>query len=97
MPSRNANPGCLQRGGMVRLLSVLPMRLLAAIAFASVSLASEAARADCDRRAGNNVTAICKDTTINQGTSNPGFSSGTIGYRAAALTNLNVTVDRART
>src|ERR1700754_2351561 len=48
------------------------------------TLASNVVLAACDPPAGDNVTATCSGTTVNQ--------NGTIGYGGILFNNLNVTV-----
>src|ERR1700688_3486650 len=59
---------------------------------AGLLLAGQAAQADCTPASGNNVTATCSGTTINQAGGPPGSSLGSDGYGTGTETGLNVTV-----
>ena len=61
-------------------------------AVAGLLLAGQAAQADCTPASGNNVTATCSGTTINQAGGPPGSSLGSDGYGTGTETGLNVTV-----
>lgn len=50
------------------------------------------ARADCNPAAGNNVTATCTGTTLNQGANPPPSGAGVDGYGSGVETGLTVNV-----
>ncbi len=62
------------------------------VAVAAVLLTGQAAWAACTPASGDNVTATCTGTTINQAGGAPGTSGGAAGYGVAVETGLAVTV-----
>ena len=66
--------------------------IAAIAAVAGLLLTGQAAQADCTPASGNNVTASCTGTTINQAGGAPGTSAGSDGYGTGTETGLNVTV-----
>jgi autotransporter-associated beta strand protein len=67
-------------------------RLIGLLIASAPLLIGQAAWADCTPASGNNVTAVCTGTTINQAGGAPGTSGGTNGYGTGAETGLTVTV-----
>jgi hypothetical protein len=66
--------------------------IAAMAAVAGLLLTGQAALADCTPASGNNVTATCTGTTVNQAGGAPGSSAGSDGYGTGVETGLNVTV-----